>query len=117
MPNMSPTGRPLLPRRPSLSSMSPPSSQLTVSSLIEVIVTNTIAFVTSPLSLQLDIKEIQNHHPAGGFRMSERLLLTIDEAAARLGIGRSHAYIYVMKGELASVKLGRSRRVPAAALE
>jgi excisionase family DNA binding protein len=46
----------------------------------------------------------------------ERLLLTIDEAARRLGIGRSHAYIFVMKGDLESVKLGRSRRVPAEAL-
>jgi excisionase family DNA binding protein len=49
--------------------------------------------------------------------LDDKLLLTIDEAAQRLGIGRSHAYIYVLKGELQSVKLGRSRRVPAAALE
>ena len=49
--------------------------------------------------------------------MQDKLLLTIDEAAQRLGIGRSHAYIYVMKGEIPSVKLGRSRRVPAAALD
>lgn len=41
----------------------------------------------------------------------ERLLLTVDEAAHRLGIGRSHAYIFVMRGDLPSVKLGRSRRV------
>ncbi|MPZ51038.1 MAG: helix-turn-helix domain-containing protein [Dehalococcoidia bacterium] len=49
--------------------------------------------------------------------MEDKLLLTIDEAAQRLGIGRSHAYVYVMKGEIESVKLGRSRRVPATALE
>jgi excisionase family DNA binding protein len=46
----------------------------------------------------------------------EKLLLTVDEAAHRLGIGRSHAYIYVMKGELESVKVGRSRRVPVDAI-
>lgn len=46
-----------------------------------------------------------------------KMLLTVDEAAQRLGIGRSHAYIFVMKGELPSVKLGRSRRVPADELE
>ncbi len=46
-----------------------------------------------------------------------KLLLTVDEAAHRLGIGRSHAYIFVMRGELASVKIGKSRRVPLAALE
>ena len=49
--------------------------------------------------------------------MEGKLLLTIDEAAQRLGIGRSHAYVYVMKGEIPSVKIGRSRRVPVAALE
>ena len=49
--------------------------------------------------------------------MEEKVLLTIDEAAQRLGIGRSHAYIFVMKGELPSVKLGRSRRIPAAAVD
>ena len=47
----------------------------------------------------------------------QKLLLTVDEAAHRLGIGRSHAYIFVMKGEFESVKLGRSRRVPAEAVE
>jgi excisionase family DNA binding protein len=46
-----------------------------------------------------------------------KLLLTVDEAAQRLGIGRSHTYGYVMRGFIPSVKLGRSRRVPAAALE
>lgn len=49
--------------------------------------------------------------------MESKTLLTIDEAAQRLGIGRSHAYIYVMKGDLESVKLGRSRRVPAQAID
>jgi len=49
--------------------------------------------------------------------LDEKLLLTIEEAAQRLGIGRSHAYIYVMRGELPSVKLGRARRVPAIELE
>ena len=49
--------------------------------------------------------------------MNEKLLLTIDEAAQRLGIGRSHAYVYVLRGELESVKLGRSRRVPLEAID
>ena len=46
-----------------------------------------------------------------------KLLLTVEEVAERLGIGRSHAYGYVMRGEIASIKLGRCRRVPLAALE
>jgi excisionase family DNA binding protein len=46
-----------------------------------------------------------------------KLLLTVSEAAVRLGIGRSHTYQYVLRGELESVKLGRSRRVPLCALQ
>ena len=46
----------------------------------------------------------------------EKLLLTVDEAARQLGIGRSHAYAFVMRGELPSVKLGKSRRIVASAL-
>jgi excisionase family DNA binding protein len=49
--------------------------------------------------------------------LEAKLLLTVEEAAQRLGIGRSHAYIYVLRGELPSVKLGRARRVPAVELE
>jgi excisionase family DNA binding protein len=49
--------------------------------------------------------------------MEGKILLTVDEAAQRLGIGRSHAYVFVMRGLIPSVKLGRSRRVPAAGLE
>ena len=49
--------------------------------------------------------------------MEGKVLLTVDEAAQRLGIGRSHAYVYVLRGELPSVKLGRARRVPAEGLQ
>jgi len=48
---------------------------------------------------------------------NERLLLTVPEAAMRLGLGRSLIYQLVMSGELASVKVGRARRVPVSALE
>ncbi len=48
--------------------------------------------------------------------MDEALLLTISEAAKRLSIGRSHAYAYVMRGDLPSIKLGRSRRVSVEAV-
>ena len=46
-----------------------------------------------------------------------KLLLTVAEAAARLGVARSHLYPWLMSGELPSVKLGRSRRIPVAALD
>lgn len=45
------------------------------------------------------------------------LLVTVEEAARRLGIGRTACYMLVLKGELKSVTIGRSRRVPVAALE
>lgn len=49
--------------------------------------------------------------------MDEKRLLTVDDCARRLGIGRSHTYAYILKGEIASVKLGRNRRVRPEDLE
>lgn len=45
-----------------------------------------------------------------------RLLLTIEEAAERLGVGRSTMYGLIKDGEVESVQIGRLRRVPADAL-
>ena len=45
------------------------------------------------------------------------VVLTVPEAALRLGVGRSYLYGLVMRGEIVSMKLGRSRRIPVAALE
>jgi excisionase family DNA binding protein len=47
----------------------------------------------------------------------EKLLLTVEETAERLSIGRTRAYELVLCGALESVKIGRSRRVPVGALE
>jgi excisionase family DNA binding protein len=44
------------------------------------------------------------------------LLLTVEEAAKRLGIGRTTFYGLVMSGEIESVPLGRLRRIPAECL-
>jgi len=49
-------------------------------------------------------------------RESKRLL-TIAETASALSIGRSSVYELLRRGEIPSVKLGRARRVPAAALD
>jgi len=46
----------------------------------------------------------------------ERLLITVEEAARRLGIGRSLAWRLVRSGELPSVRLGRLVRIPEQAL-
>ena len=47
----------------------------------------------------------------------EKLLLTPTEAARALGIGRSKLYELMRAGLVESVRIGTSRRVPAAALE
>ncbi len=45
-----------------------------------------------------------------------KVLLTIDEAAAALSLGRTYCYDLVMRNQIASIKLGRKRRIPVAAL-
>ena len=46
-----------------------------------------------------------------------KILLTVPQAADRLGIGRSFLYGLLMRGEVASVRLGRARRIPTQALD
>lgn len=44
------------------------------------------------------------------------LVLTVEEAAERLGVGRTVMYALVSSGAVESVRIGRLRRVPADAL-
>jgi excisionase family DNA binding protein len=44
------------------------------------------------------------------------LVLTVEQAAERLGIGRTIMYALVSSGAVESVRIGRLRRVPADAL-
>ena len=44
------------------------------------------------------------------------LLLTVEQAAYRLGIGRSTAYQLISTGQLTSIRIGNLRRVPVEAL-
>jgi excisionase family DNA binding protein len=46
-----------------------------------------------------------------------RLLLTVEEAAERIGICRSNMFKLIRQGKIRSVKVGRLRRVTPAALE
>jgi excisionase family DNA binding protein len=46
----------------------------------------------------------------------EPLLLRVDEAAEALALSRTKVYELMASGELESVKVGRARRVPTAAL-
>lgn len=48
--------------------------------------------------------------------MSDQLLYRVEEAAKVLGIGRTRTFKLIARGELRSVRIGTSRRVPAAAL-
>lgn len=54
-------------------------------------------------------RDLHGAEPAGE-------LLTVEEAARRLRIGRSLLYRLIASGELESVKVGRLRRVPAECL-
>ena len=46
-----------------------------------------------------------------------RVVLTMKEAADRLGVGRTTMYELVMSGAVRSVTIGRLRRVPSRCLE
>ncbi|SEH03504.1 DNA binding domain-containing protein, excisionase family [Nonomuraea solani] len=46
----------------------------------------------------------------------DKLLVTAAEASEMLGLGRTKVYELIAAGELRSVKIGRSRRVPVEAL-
>jgi excisionase family DNA binding protein len=46
----------------------------------------------------------------------DKLLLTPEEAAEALSLGRTKVYQLIGEGRLRSVRIGKSRRVPASAL-
>ena len=54
---------------------------------------------------------ISSEHPA------DRLVYTVAEAGALLGISRAFAYELVARGELPVIRLGRRRLVPKVALQ
>ena len=56
-----------------------------------------------------DQPEDENHVPT--------LLLRIEEAALRLGIGRTSMYRLIMTGDVESVHIGALHRVPAPCLQ
>ena len=46
-----------------------------------------------------------------------RVLLTVEAAADRLSISRTRMYALIKTGEITSVRVGRLRRIPTAALD
>lgn len=45
------------------------------------------------------------------------VLLTVQQAAERLNVPRTAAYVLIASKRLSSIKIGRLRRVPAAAID
>jgi excisionase family DNA binding protein len=50
-------------------------------------------------------------------RQKERLTLTVDETAKRLGIGRSQTYAGIRNGQIPAIRIGKRYLVPVASLE
>ncbi|HEY8722142.1 helix-turn-helix domain-containing protein [Pengzhenrongella sp.] len=48
---------------------------------------------------------------------SDQLLLTVPEAAHRLGIGRSFMYQLIAAGEIETIRIGRLRKIAPRAVE
>jgi len=53
----------------------------------------------------------------GGIPIEQRMALTVEEAAALLGLSRSKAYQLVRKGVIPSVDLDGMKRIPRRRLE
>jgi excisionase family DNA binding protein len=51
-----------------------------------------------------------------GIPLEAKLLLSVDEAATLMSLGRSIVYDLVMRQQIASIKVGRMRRIPVSAL-
>jgi excisionase family DNA binding protein len=57
------------------------------------------------------------HENGLGARLSERLALRVNEAAAVTGLSRSTLYVLMRKGALRSVRVAGRRLIPRDALE
>jgi excisionase family DNA binding protein len=74
---------------------------------------------------RLDVDEALGERGAVGFgrrrseggQVMDKLLLTPEEAGVVLSLGRTTVYGLIARGALRSVRVGRSRRVPMAALK
>jgi excisionase family DNA binding protein len=51
-----------------------------------------------------------------GKALAEELTVTVDQCAALLGLSRNGAYNAIREGEIPSIRIGRSIRVPSAQL-
>jgi excisionase family DNA binding protein len=52
-----------------------------------------------------------------GGAVTRKLLLTVDETAEVVGLGKTKVYELIASGELEAVRIGRCRRVPVEAVK
>lgn len=64
----------------------------------------------------LSVLDREAAEPRSRRRVPSRLMLTVEEAAESLGVGRTTMYALVRSGRVESIRIGRLRRVPADAL-
>ncbi len=77
----------------------------------------TLELLAPPLSAPRPRRRINPHEVIDlTVRADNRLLLTVDEAAERLGVGRTLMYELLGSGDIESVRLGRLRRIAPQAL-
>lgn len=70
-----------------------------------------LAETLARLAQALAEREPEPAPPQQARQMPDRVLLTVEEAAKRLGIGKTKAYELVKSGAIESVQIGRLRRV------
>ena len=59
-------------------------------------------------ALEVDVMPVVPKLP-----VAPKTLLTVEEAAARLSLGRTSMFTLIKTGQVASVRIGRARRIPA----
>jgi excisionase family DNA binding protein len=63
------------------------------------------------------MEEVPQQAKDQGKKVSERLTISVPQAARRLGIGRNQGYECARRGEIPTIRLGKRIVVPLAALE
>ncbi|WP_158852348.1 helix-turn-helix domain-containing protein [Saccharothrix deserti] len=66
---------------------------------------------------QTESRDVSSVVPKATAAPSNRVLLTTEEAAERLGVGRTTMYRLIGTGEIESVQIGRLRRIHVAAVD
>jgi excisionase family DNA binding protein len=66
--------------------------------------------------MAIDRDMVNQTNDTGDIQHPVKLLLTVEEAAQALSLSRTLTYALLMRRELASIKVGRVRRIPIAAL-